>query len=79
MKVGKTPWTEQVKKWRTHVFSLADREENASALLRKAADAIDELGQIELLDITFSLQTRGQEFECQVTVYFVYQDEPLSE
>lgn len=66
--LSEMPLSERVKKWRVHHFSSWVREENASALLRKAADSIDELGQIDLQDITFCFQTEGKEFEREVTV-----------
>jgi hypothetical protein len=75
---NETPLTEKVKQWRSHHFSLVrpgDLSGDVSGLLRKVADSLDELGQIEVQDIAFCVQNRGSEIECQATVYFTFPNE----
>lgn len=68
-------WTSQVSDWTCHHFSLSDNEENTPRLLRKLAAAIEELGDIQLLNIAFSLQTEGPDFEVRATVYFDFNED----
>ena len=70
-------WKDQVADWTCHHFSLSDNEKNAPRLLRKVADAIEDLGDIDLLNIGFSLQTEGPEFEVRATVYFDFTDDTV--
>jgi len=68
-------WTSEVSNWTCHHFSLSDTEENTPRLLRKLAAAIEDLGDIQLLNIAFSLQTEGPQFEVHATVYFDYHED----
>lgn len=65
----------QVKEWTCHHFSITDSEANAPRLLRKVADAIEGLGEIELLDVVFCIETEGSQFEATMTVYLGFPDE----
>lgn len=64
------PWIEQVDSWRSNHFAISDFEANISRLLRTVADAIDELGSIDVMDITFCREVEGPEFSARMTVYF---------
>ncbi len=68
-RVGRS-WTEQVDSWRSNHFAISDFEANVSRLLRKVADAIDELGPIDVMDVTFCREVEGPEFSMRMTVYF---------
>jgi hypothetical protein len=63
---------EQVREWTgIHHFTIALSD--TSDLLRRVADAIDELGDVEVYDVTF----KADELETKrVTVYFVFRDNP---
>jgi len=65
----------RVRRSNSHHFSITDSEANAPRLLRKVADAIEELGEIELLDVTFCVETEGSQFEATMTVYLGFPDE----
>jgi hypothetical protein len=41
-----------------------------AALLRRVADTIDSLGEIDIHDITFSSSPTADEDDLQVTVYY---------
>jgi hypothetical protein len=56
--------------WSCRVFSIADTDNNAPRLLRKVAEVLEELGDAEILDITYCVQTEGPSFESVATVYF---------
>jgi hypothetical protein len=64
---------DQVREWTAiHHFTIALPD--TSDLLRRVADAIDELGDVEVYDVTFKADDELQ--EKRVTVYFVFRDNP---
>lgn len=65
----------QVRNWRSNHFAISNAEGNISQLLRSVADALDEIGEAQVLDITFSLQTEGGSIEARMAVYLVLPDE----
>jgi hypothetical protein len=62
--------TGTVGSWQCRVFSIADDEANTPRLLRKVAGLIESLGNPEILDVTYCLQTGGSDFESVMTVYY---------
>ena len=63
---------ERLKGWTCNEFALSDAEANVPRLLRKVADIIEKLGDIELLDITFCLELEKPDFEARVAVYYSF-------
>lgn len=43
---------------------------NVAALLRRVADSIDSLGDVDIHDITFSSTPTAEEYDLQMTVYY---------
>jgi len=41
-----------------------------AALLRRVATTLDELGDIQVMDVTFSSETTGEEDDLTMTVYY---------
>ena len=68
-------WMAQVQKWKANHFTISDAEANVPRLLRRVAASIEELGPIEVLDLTFSNQVEGRAFESKITVYFSFPDQ----
>lgn len=69
-------WTDQVREWTANYFSVSDTDGNVAALLRKAADSLDELermGTVEVLDVTFC--SDPEEEDVMVTLYFRFEDD----
>ena len=66
---------EEARKWTCNNFSITEHGGDAAALLRKVADAIEELGDIEILDVTFQLPDPPA-LELTVSVYFYFRSEP---
>ena len=69
------PWTEQVEGWRCNHFTISERTANVSRLLRKVADALDELGAIDVLDVTFCTEVDAPQIHAKMSVYFVSKDQ----
>ena len=67
---------EQAQKWTCNHFSITDHRGDAAKLLRKAADAIEQLGEIELFNIVFRSPPDPSFKEITVSVYFSFPDEP---
>ena len=65
-------WIDQVRGWTANYFSLEDSDGDVVALLRKVADAIDELGDVEVLDVTFL--SDPDEEAASMTVYFRFDE-----
>jgi hypothetical protein len=65
-----TNWLQRVESWTSKQFSIAEPDADAVALLRKVADALEQLGNVEVLDITFSNQIEGPSVYSKMTVYF---------
>ena len=62
----------QVRGWTCQQFAISDAEANVPRLLRKVADAIEELGEIEILDVTFCLEVEGPGVEAKMAVYLSF-------
>lgn len=68
-------WTAQAVNWTANHFTISDTEANVPRLLRKVADSIDQLGDIEILDLCFSNQVEGKFLQSKLTVYFAFPGE----
>jgi hypothetical protein len=66
---------EQARKWTCNQFSITDHGGDAVKLLRKAADAIEELGEIALFNIVFRSPADPSFKEITVSVYFSFPSE----
>lgn len=62
----------QAQKWTCNHFSMTDSQGNAAKLLRKAAGAIEQLGEIAVLDIVFHSPAEPSFKEVTVSVYFSF-------
>lgn len=67
---------EQARNWTCNNFAITEHGGDAAALLRKVADAIEQLGEIEIMDITYRRPTDPPALELTVTVYFSYRSDP---
>ena len=60
--------------WTIRHFSQANPkgpgQDNVPALLRRLADSVDELGKVEVQDITFETEITEDGNWCSMTVYF---------
>jgi hypothetical protein len=65
-------WKDQVREWTSNYFSITDEDGDAVGLLRKVADAIEQLGDIEVLDVTF--MSDPDRVDATVTVYFTFDE-----
>jgi hypothetical protein len=66
---------EQARKWTCNHFSITDHRGDPAKLLRKAADSIEQLGEIEVLDIVFRSPGEPSFKEITVSVYFSFRSE----
>jgi hypothetical protein len=66
---------EQAKKWTCNQFAITDHKGDTAKLLRKAADAIEQLGEIEVLNIVFRSPEDPSVKEITVSVYFYFPSE----
>ena len=67
---------EQARRWTCNQFAITNHDDDAAALLRKAAASIEALGAIDILDITFARQSTAINAEVTLTVYFTLAGEP---
>lgn len=67
---------EKARNWTCHNLAITEHSGDAAALLRKAADAIEQLGDIEILDITYRRPTDPPALELTVSVYFYFRSLP---
>lgn len=63
---------ERARSWTCQQFAVSDADADVPRLLRKVADAIEELGAIDILDVTFCLEVEGRETEAKMAVYFSF-------
>ncbi|MDA0179237.1 hypothetical protein OJ997_02925 [Solirubrobacter phytolaccae] len=60
--------------WTIHHFSQSNPvgpgQGFVPALLRRVADSIEELGDVDVQDITFSSEVTGEEDDLTMTVYY---------
>ncbi len=64
-----------IRAWTCNHFSISEAQGEVARLLRKVADSIDELGNIEILDVTFNSETVGRDPDATVTVYFSFPED----
>ena len=63
---------EEARNWKCNNFAITEHGGDAAALLRKAADAIEQLGDIEILDISYRRPTDPPALDLTVSVYFYF-------
>jgi hypothetical protein len=73
-----TALRDQARNWTCQNLAITEHDGNAATLLRKAAEAIEELGNIEILDIAFKRPIHPPALELTVSVYFYFPDETKS-
>ncbi len=65
---------DELDQWRAFHFSQSNPagpgQGNVAALLRRVADTIDDLGSVQILDITFQLTPTADEDDLTLTVYY---------
>lgn len=66
---------ERLKGWTCQLFGVSDPEANVPRLLRKVADAIEGLGIVEILDVTFCLEVEAPNLEAKMAVYYSFPEE----
>lgn len=74
-KTKKRAWRDQARKWTCNQFAITDKRGDAVKLLRKVADSIKELGEVELLDIVYQRPMVPSITEVTVIVYFSFPGE----
>jgi hypothetical protein len=67
---------EKAENWTCNSLAITDHGGDAAGLLRKAADAIEQLGDIEILDITYRRPPAPPLVELMVSLYFYFRSEP---
>ena len=67
---------EKARNWKCNNLSITEHGGDAAGLLRKVADAIDQLGDIEILDMTYRRPTEPPALELTVSLYFYFLSEP---
>ena len=67
---------EKARNWKCNHLAITEHSDDTAALLRKVADAIEQLGDIEILDITYQQPTDPPARELTVSVYFTFRSEP---
>jgi len=65
----------QARNWTCQNFSITEHSGDAASLLRKVADAVGQLGDIEILDVTYRRPAEPPALELTVTVYFYFRSE----
>ena len=67
--------TDPRDKWTTFTFAQANPEGsgqgNVPALLRRVADSIEELGDVQVLDITYEVEMTAEGRWPSLSVYYV--------
>jgi hypothetical protein len=69
---------EKAKNWTCNNLAITDHGGDAAGLMRKVADAIEQLGDIEILDITYRRPTEPPLRELTVSLYFYFRSEHRS-
>jgi hypothetical protein len=69
----------RVAKWTCNQLVITRPREEPAALLRKLADSIEQLGAIDVLDITYSSSWGPTPPEITATLYFALLDDPKSD
>ncbi len=65
----------QAEKWTCNHFSITNHRGDAAKLLRKAADGIEQLGEVEMLDIVFNIPADPSFKQITVNVYSSFRSE----
>lgn len=66
----------RAREWKSNHFTISEPSEDTSRLLRKVADALDKLGRVQILDVTFCKELEGPSPEMRMTVYFTPEESP---
>ena len=66
---------EQVRSWTCNQFAITNHEGNTVALLRKLADQLEQIGPIDILDITYRADSDPSVDEITMSVYFAFEDD----
>ncbi|MCY1078897.1 hypothetical protein [Archangium lansingense] len=62
---------EQSRNWICNQFSITNHDGDTVTLLRKLADSIEQLGAVDIMDITYRRPPDPSITEITVTVYFM--------
>ncbi|MEO7803287.1 MAG: hypothetical protein ABIS18_02300 [Actinomycetota bacterium] len=65
-------WLEQVRNWSANHFTITESSGDFADLFRKLAQALDELGDVEVLDVVIGKDVEGPSVEVKGTVYFAF-------
>jgi hypothetical protein len=65
-------WVDQVRGWTANYFSVTEGDGDVVALLGKVAESLEQLGDVEVLDVTFL--SDPDEAEATMTVYFRFEE-----
>ena len=65
-------WRVQVRNWTVNHFTISDEEANTPRLLRKIADAIEELGNVEIMGVTWARDLEGPAEQTKMSVFFKF-------
>jgi len=75
-------WTEEVRNWKCNHFSVNSKtDESQLDFLKRALEAVEELGNIDILDVsvnwywTREAPNDGLEHQGRVSVYFSYNED----
>jgi hypothetical protein len=66
----------KAKNWTCNQFAITEHGGDAAKLLRRAADSIEQLGDIEILNIAYRPSSDAADLEITVSVYFYFRSEP---
>jgi len=66
---------EKARNWTCHNMAITEHGGDVAALLRKVAHAIEQLGDIEILDIVYRQPTDPPALELTVSVYFYFRSD----
>ena len=63
-------WPTQARDWQVRHFAVSRNDADSVALLRDVANRLEELGNIEVLDITYQHHLSEIDEDITMTVYF---------
>jgi hypothetical protein len=64
-------WVKKAQGWTVNNFSIADHRGNVPALLRKVARYISQLGDVEVMGLTYHFEAGYPRDTCTITVLLV--------
>jgi len=67
---------EEARNWKCNNLAITEHGGDTAALLRTVADAIEQLGDIEIMDVTYQRPTDPPALELTMSVYFYFRSEP---